>query len=232
MKKLLKGTLRSRVRFLELKNAMLEENHRRMNEIYKENARLYHDMNHHLQIISWMAQKAENTEIMDYVTSISEPIRQLPNVIWSGFDLVDAILNHALALADARGIHMDVNVEFPNIDTISADDICVILFNLLDNALEHTSVPAKDAGDSSVPLITVAIRRIEQFLMMKVQNPCVENRKHYFGRFFTTKANPLHHGIGLQNVRKTVEKYGGNIETSIQDGVFTAAVLLFVAADR
>ncbi len=58
MKKLLKGTLRSKIRFLELKNELLEENHRRLNEIYKENARLYHDMNHHLQIISWMAQKA------------------------------------------------------------------------------------------------------------------------------------------------------------------------------
>lgn len=229
MKNLLKKSLRSRIRFLELKNTLLEENQQRLHEIYKENARLYHDMNHHLQIISWLAQKAGNTEIMDYTASISEPIRQLPDVVWSGVDIVDAILNHALMLADAKGITMDVNVEFPNTCTVTADDICVILFNLLDNALENTKTPpVKPGGSAAAPTIRVTIRRIAQFLMIKVQNPCTENRRSYFGRFFTTKANPLLHGIGLQNVRKTAEKYGGNVEVSIQDGVFAAAVLLFL----
>lgn len=229
MKRTKIGTLRSRVRFLELKNALLEENHRRLNDIYKENARLYHDMNHHLQMISYLAQKAGNAEIANYVSSISEPIQQLPDVIWSGVDLVDAILNHILALAAAGGIHMDMNIEFPNDCTVTADDICVILFNLLDNALENTKT-ARTAPDSAedAPVISVSIRKIEQFLMIKVQNPCREVRKKHFGKFFSTKANPLHHGIGLENVRKTAEKYGGNIETTICGGQFTASVLLFL----
>lgn len=76
-------------------------------------------------------------------------------------------------------------------------------------------------------VISVTIRKIEQFLMIKVQNPCSEIRKKRFGRFFSTKANPMHHGIGLENVRNTAEKYGGNLETNIHDGIFTAAVALF-----
>lgn len=214
--------LRSRIRFLELKIALLEENHQRIHQIYKENARLYHDMNHHFQIISYLAQKAENTEIVNYVSSISEPIHQLPDVIWSGVDLVDAILNHTLTLARAKGITMDINVEFPNECTIATDDICIILFNLLDNALENAS------ADAETSVILVSIRKIEQFLMIKVQNPCTEPRKKRFGRFFSTKSNPLHHGIGLENVRKTADKYGGNLETTVNDGTFTAAVLLFL----
>lgn len=228
MKRTRIGTLRSKVRFLELKNALLEENHHRLNDIYRENARLYHDMNHHFQMISYLAQKAGNTEILNYVTSISEPIQQLPDVIWSGIDLVDAILNHILALADARGIHMDMNVEFPNDCTITTDDICVILFNLLDNALENTKTTRKADNAADAPVISVSIRKIEQFLMIKVQNPCHEVRKKHFGRFFSTKANPLHHGIGLENVRKTAEKYGGNVETMVCDGQFTASILLFL----
>lgn len=228
MKRLFKKTLGSRIRFLELKNTLLEENQHRLHEIYQENARLYHDMNHHLQIISWLAQKAGNTEIIDYTASISEPIRQLPDVIWSGVDIVDAILNHTLSLAKAKGIAVDVNVEFPSTCTVAEDDICVILFNLLDNALENTKPSSGTDNGAAAPVISVTIRRIEQFLMIKVQNPCIENRKSYFGHFFTTKANPLQHGIGLENVRKTAEKYGGNLEASIQDGVFTATVLLFL----
>ena len=221
MKHFINRNLLSRIRFLELKNDLLEENHHRLTQIYKENASLYHDMNHHLQIISYLAQKAGNTEISDYVCSVSAPIRQLPDAIWSGVDLVDAILNHTLALAKTKGITMDVNVEFPNNSAIAADDISVILFNLLDNALENTKITAH------TPVISVTIRKIEQFLMIKVQNPCSEIRKKRFGRFFSTKANSIHHGIGLENVRHTAEKYGGNLETNIHDGIFAATVLLF-----
>lgn len=222
MKPFLTKHLYSRIRFLELKLALLEENHHRIHQIYKENARLYHDMNHHFQMISYLAQKADNTEIVNYVSSISEPIRQLPDVIWSGVDLVDAILNHTLTLAHARGIPMDINVDFPNECAVAADDICIILFNLLDNALEHA------VTDAASCVIRVSIHKIEQFLMIKVQNPCMEPRKKRFGRFFSTKSDPLNHGIGLENVRKTAEKYGGNIETTVTDGKFTATVLLFL----
>lgn len=222
-------TLRSKARFLELKNELLEENHNRLNEIYKENARLYHDMNHHLQVIAWLAQKAGNTEIADYAASISEPIRQLPDIVWSGVGLVDAILNHTLTLAQAKGVAMDVNVEFPRTCTVAADDLCIILFNLLDNALENTAaIPVTARDPDSAPVISVAIRKIEQLLMIKVQNPCVEIRRSCFGRFFTTKANSSQHGFGLHNIRKTAEKYGGNLEICMQNGVFTAAVLLFL----
>lgn len=220
--KLFDRGLRSKIRFLEMKNALLEENYQRFRQIYKENAKLYHDMNHHLQVISYLAQKGGNAQISDYVNSISEPIRQLPEVVWSGVGLVDAIINHALSQAHARGIVMDVNVEFPDQCKVTADDLCVVLFNLLDNALENT------CSAVGKPVIFLTIRRIEQFLMIKVQNPCKESRKKWFGRFFSTKADSMHHGIGLENVRQTAEKYGGNLETNVNEGKFTAAVLLFL----
>lgn len=229
MRKRLKGILRKKVRFLEIKNELLEENYQRMHEAYGTNARLYHDMAHHLQMIYYLAQKSGNTEIMDYVASVSEPMSQFSNVVWSGVDIVDAILNHAAAQADRLGIVMDVNVEFPRDSTVATDDICVILFNLLDNAIENTKDIAGDCENGGeAPVITVAIRKIEKFLMVKVQNPCSKTPKKRFGMFFTTKADPLHHGIGLQNVRQTAEKYGGNVETAVKEGKFVAAVLLFL----
>lgn len=223
-----KGILRKKVRFLELKNELLEENYKRMQEVYGTNARLYHDMAHHLQMIYYLAQKSGNTEIMDYAASVSEPMREFSNVIWSGVDIVDAILNHAAAQADGLGIVMDMNVEFPRDSVVAADDICVILFNLLDNAIENTKDAAKICEGSKAPVISVAIRKIEKFLMIKVQNPCSSLPKKRFGRFFTTKADPLHHGIGLLNVKQTAQKYGGNVETEVKEGKFVASVLLFL----
>ncbi|MBP3477376.1 MAG: GHKL domain-containing protein [Lachnospiraceae bacterium] len=233
-------TVWARKRFLERKNQVLEENYHLLSEVYRENERLYHDMNHHLQMIYYLAQKAGQTEVMDYVTSVSTPINQLSNVIWSGVDIVDAILNHAIAEAKQNGITMDVNVEFPRNSNIASDDLCVILFNLLDNAMdackkckvdykEQTAgIREKESIVEMQQMISVTIRRIQKFLMIKVRNPCTRAPKRRFGWFLSTKENPAHHGIGLRNVREKAEKYNGNVEFEIKDGMFVTSVLLFI----
>lgn len=218
-----------RIRFLERKNQVLEENYHLLSELYGGNERLYHDMNHHLQMLYYLAQKTDNTEIMNYIASVSEPINQLSNVIWSGVDIVDAILNHTIAEAHQKGIQMDVNAEFPRNSNIASDDLCIILFNLLDNAMEACRLFQKKNGGQ--PTISVTIRRIHQFLMLKVQNPCIEKPRRLAGFFPTTKKNAIHHGIGLRNVRETAEKYGGNVEFEIKNDLFITSVLLFYHAE-
>lgn len=223
-------TVWTRKRFLERKNQVLEENYHLLSEVYRENEQLYHDMNHHLQMIYYLAQKAGQTEVMDYVTSVSTPINQLSNVIWSGVDIVDAILNHAIAEAKQNEITMDVNVEFPRNCNIASDDLCVILFNLLDNAMDACvgGMTAEWKQTASKPMVSVTIRRIQKFLMIKVQNPCTRPPKRRFGWFLSTKENPAHHGIGLRNVREKAEKYNGNVEFELKDGMFVTSVLLFI----
>lgn len=208
-------------RFLERKNQVLEENYHLLSELYQKNEHLYHDMNHHLQMIYYLAERLDAAEIKQYINSISAPIKDCTNIVWSGFDIVDAILNHAVAEAEKYGIRMDVNVEFPKDCTIASDDLCVILFNLLDNAMEACRTASVN------PSIEVTIRRIHQFLIIKVQNPYIRPPKKLFGFFTTTKSDSLHHGIGLHNVRETVEKYNGNLEFEIKDGLFVTTALLF-----
>lgn len=215
-----------RIRFLERKNKVLEENYHLLSELYAENERLYHDMNHHLQMLYYLAQKNGVSEIMDYVTSVSAPINQLSDVIWSGVDIVDAILNHAVAQARTNGITMDVNVEFPRNSNISSDDLCIILFNLLDNAMDSCQV-FRQKNPRADLTISVTIRLIHQFLIIKVENPCIHNPRRLTSFFPTTKQNTRHHGIGLQNVRETAEKYGGNVEFEVRENTFMTSVLLF-----
>lgn len=183
-------------------------------------------MNHHLQMIYHLAKKHEISEITEYVNSISAPINELSDTTWSGVDIVDAILNHTVLDAKKQGIEMDVNAEFPKDCNITSDDLCVILFNLLDNATEACLRYMRQTGKT--PRIEVTIRRIHQFLIIKVQNPCIPPRK-LFGIFPTTKADTRHHGIGLRNVREKVEKYNGSLEMAVEGDVFTAMALLFFA---
>lgn len=217
-------TRKNKIRFLERKNQVLEENYHLLTNLYQKNERLYHDMNHHLQMIYHLAKKNEIPEIAEYVNSVSAPINELSDMTWSGVDIVDAILNHTVLDAKKQGIEIDVNAEFPKDCNITSDDLCVILFNLLDNAMEACLRYMHQT--KNLPRIEVTIRRIHQFLIIKIQNPCIPPRR-LFGIFPTTKADARHHGIGLRNVREKVEKYNGSLEIEAEDDVFTATALLF-----
>lgn len=217
-------TRKSRIKFLERKNQVLEENYHLLTDLYQKNEHLYHDMNHHLQMIFHLAQKNGTPEIAEYINSISDPINELSDTMWSGVDIVDAILNHTVQNAHRLGIEIDVNAEFPNDCHITSDDLCVILFNLLDNAVEACLRYMQKTG--SVPRIEITLRRIHQFLIIKIQNPCIPPRK-LFGIFPTTKADTRHHGIGLRNVREKVEKYNGSLEFEVKENLFTVTAMLF-----
>ncbi len=217
-------TRKNKIRFLERKNQVLEENYHLLTDLYQKNERLYHDMNHHLQMIYHLAAKNNIPEISEYVNSISAPINELSDMTWSGVDIVDAILNHAVLDAQRKGIEIDVNAEFPKDCNITSDDLCVILFNLLDNAMEASLRYMRQTGNP--PCIEVTLRRIHQFLIIKIQNPCIPPRK-LFGIFPTTKADARHHGIGLRNVREKVEKYNGSLEMEVDGNIFTVTALLF-----
>ncbi len=217
-------TRKNKIRFLERKNQVLEENYHLLTDLYQKNEHLYHDMNHHLQMIYHLAKKNEILEIAQYVNSISAPINELSDTTWSGVDIVDAILNHAVLDAKKQGIEIDVNAEFPKDCNITSDDLCVVLFNLLDNAMEACQKFMRQT--KTTPRVQVTLRRIHQFLIIKIQNPCVLPRK-LFGIFPTTKADAGHHGIGLRNVREKVEKYNGSLEFEVEGGMFTVTALLF-----
>lgn len=217
-------TRRSKIKFLERKNQVLEENYHLLTKLYQNNEHLYHDMNHHLQMIYHLAKNQGISEITEYVSSISAPINEITDMTWSGVDVVDAILNHTIHEARKQGIELSVNVEFPPNSTITSDDLCVILFNLLDNAMEACLRYMQRSENS--PFVEITIRRIHQFLIIKIQNPCMPPRK-LFGIFPTTKPDSLHHGIGLRNVRETVEKYNGSLEIEVKDNLFTVTALLF-----
>lgn len=218
-------TKKNKIRFLERKTQVLEENYHLLTQLYQKNEHLYHDMNHHLQMVYHLAKKNGIPEIEAYVRSVSAPINELSDLIWSGVDIVDAILNHTVLEAEKQGIQIDVNAEFPADKTIAPDDLCVILFNLLDNATEACLRYRRQTGAD--PFLQVTIRRIHSFLIIKICNSCLPPRRKLFGLFPTTKADAGHHGIGLRNVREKVEKYGGNLEFEVQDGVFVTTALLF-----
>lgn len=205
--------------FLEMRNHSLWQNYNSLNEIYAGNSKLYHDLNNHLNVLYQLLDDEKTEEAKAYIKGISKPILGLSKTVWTGVDVVDVVINSKLQRMQELGIIGDINVEFPKDSDILPNDLCTILSNLLDNAMEAVVNLENDK------YISLTIRRVNYFLFIRVINPCNEIKK--FDIFpDTTKGNKLLHGWGLQSVSDTVRKYNGTIECINENGKFVAKLML------
>ena len=141
----------------------------------------------------------------------------------TGIEAVDYILSQKEKWASEKGIDMSIHAEYPKNCSIDSVDLCTILTNLLDNAIEACERCSPEIERK----IKLTIRRIHQFIIIKIENsssttPTIRNEK-----MMTTKINKSMHGWGIQNVRAAVEKYHGVMEYDYKNNIFTMNVMLF-----
>lgn len=193
-----------------------EREYAMLERTYSANAKLFHDLHNHLGVLRQLLAQDKHEEALMYLDELQEPINNLSSKRWTGDDTVDYLINSKAALAESLGVRFEAAVEFPRFTTLRGADLCAILGNLLDNALEAAQLK---------------IRRIQQMLVIKVENsalpPQTEN-----GTLRSAKTGSLH-GWGLKSAASAAEKYDGVVQAAYEKGVFTAVVTLsFEAIDR
>jgi len=218
-------------------NDILSRQYELLQKAYADNAMLFHDMDHHLQTIYRLAEEGDNAAVMEYISRIGEPVRELSGILWTGVGIVDAILNEKKQLAGKKGYALDIDAELPANTGIALEDFCTILSNLLDNAIESmdrqlgNGFNGKDisAGkqEALAGPIRICLRRINHFLMIRVSNPCREQVRRRKGLFSSVKKDGMRHGWGLKSVKQAVLKYGGTLSCEIERDQFVATALLF-----
>ena len=210
-----------KLNFAEMRNQLLENNYKAINDIYMGNSKLYHDLNNHLNVLYQLLDQGNGEEAKKYIQEISEPILTMSQITWTGVDVVDVIINSKIEKMKEKEITYEINVEYPKNTNILPHDMCTILANLLDNAIEAVS------GLESSGSIALTIRKINHFLMIKVSNSCAE-RKGSFDHFpKTTKKNKELHGWGLPSVASAVEKYNGTLKCTNENNQFIVSIMLF-----
>lgn len=210
-----------KLNFAEMRNALLEENYQVINDIYMKNAKLYHDLNNHLNVLYQLLEQENILDAKAYIQEVSKPIMQLSKSVWTGIDVVDVIINSKVEKMKEKGIPVEVNVEFPDNTNILPHDMCTIISNLLDNAIEATD---KLKGSGGISLV---IRRINHFLLIKISNYASTEKKDFVLFPDTSKENKELHGWGLPSVRDAVDKYNGSFKCTNKDGKFVVTIMLF-----
>ena len=203
------------------KNALLERDYQTLSNTYAANAKLFHDFHNHIDILHRYLSKGSTAEAISYLEDLRSPMQAIAQTVWIGDEAVDYLINSKIALATSRQIRVSTNIEFPRHTNIRSVDLVAILGNLLDNALDAT-----ENAEDSLRFINLTIRRINDMLVVKVENGCNSAPIFAEGDLQTSKKDTSLHGWGLQSARSAADHYDGTIQTEYSNHTFRAVVTL------
>lgn len=191
---------------------------------YRQTQMLRHDLNDRLIGIGALLESGRSDEAAGQISRMLEENRlHRDDVSHCGNLTLDALINYKHSLAAAGDIRMECRTEVPAELSVDGTDLCIILGNLLDNALEAVEeLPVEQR------LVKLVVRLEKGTLHIMVENPyagkIMENAD---GTPKSSKDPGDLHGYGLISVKKTVAKYNGDLVIRHEGGVFRASVILY-----
>lgn len=184
-------------------------------KLHKETRAMHHDINNHIIFTLELLKRGEVEEAIKCLSTYDEYM-ETNSIISSGNFAIDAIINQKVNLARKNHIKTDVKIELPEEVYISELEICSVLGNLLDNAIE-----ASCEIDYSLRNMSVNIYSKIDFICFIVKNNCADTIE-----LRTSKEDKKMHGFGLKNVNLIAQKYDGKMEIHKNKGSFQVNVIL------
>lgn len=184
---------------------------------------LRHDLKNHFLTLRHFLQEGRSDAALAYVDEFLQQATPAGLPIRTGCPLMDGLLLEKLGEARDHGIAVRVNLDFRKGGFLRDFDLCTIVGNLLDNALEACN----ELPLSQERYIEIRGGCMANCLLFHAANSCLRQADTVSGLPFSTKTDRLSHGYGLLNVQRALKKYNGNLTlTSDEPGRFEAAVLI------
>lgn len=179
---------------------------------YDETKSFRHDIRNHIAVVKKLLQGGKLEEAVSYIEDMDDMAEKMSFPCSTNNPVVDILVGNKLGIAKSMGIDVDCSLLLPYPCSLRDIDICIVLSNALDNAIQAV----KNLGAGTEKYIHVSGRIQGDFLMMEI-----ENSFHGKGAFKK--------GTGLSNVKKVAEKYGGAMSIETRGKVFVLHVLLIIS---
>lgn len=200
---------------------LIEKHCEEVENMYRQTRGWRHDYRNHIQTMKAYLSMGQYEELADYLDQLDVDLNQVDTVIKTGNVMMDAVLNSKISVARAKQITVEAKATVPRQLSIAEVDLCVILGNLLDNAIEACMQIPRE----SERFIRIYIDILQGQLYLYVINATAEKLKRQGHTYRSTKAS-REHGYGLMRMDRMVEKYHGYLNRQDEEGVFATEVLL------
>lgn len=199
---------------------LIETHYQEVDNMYRKMRGWRHDYRNHIQAMKVMAANGNMDGIKAYLDELDTDLNAVDTVVKTGNAMADAILNSKISLAQSKSIAVHCDAHIPVKLQMSELDLCCILGNLFDNAIEASlSLPEAE-------------RQIRVYMDMKGTQLYISFTNFTSGRklnrvgniFKTSKGDG--HGFGLVRIDNIIERLGGYLSRNSEDGAFTTEILI------
>ena len=199
---------------------LMETHYREVDNMYRKIRGWRHDYRNHIQTMKAYAASENWDAIKQYLDLLDDDLTTVDTVIKTGNPMTDAILNSKISLANSRNIKVIADAYIPMKLKLSEIDLCCIIGNLFDNAIEASM---KLPEDQRVIRVYMDLRNTQ--LYISFTNFTAGKKMKKEGKLFpSTKGEG--HGFGLIRIDSIVERLHGYISRNSEDGAFTTEILL------
>ena len=199
---------------------LIDTHYREVENMYRQIRGWRHDYRNHIQVMKALAANGDLDGLKAYLDELDTDLNTVDTVIKTGNAMADAILNSKISLARSRNIPVQADAHIPVQLRMSELDLCVILGNLFDNAIE-----ASLALPEGQRMIRVYMDMKGTQLYISLTNFTASRKQARVGRLFpTTKGEG--HGFGLVRIDQIIDRLDGYLSRNSEDGAFTTEILI------
>ncbi len=199
---------------------LIQTHYQEVENMYRQIRGWRHDYRNHIQLMKVLAANADLDALRAYLDELETDLATVDTIVKTGNAMADAILNSKISLARAKQIDVHVDAHIPVRLKTSELDLCCILGNLFDNAIEASlALPQPER------MIRVYMDMKNTQLYLSFTNfTAGKKMTKSGGRFRSTKGSG--HGFGLVRIDTIVGRLGGYLSRNSEDGAFTTEILL------
>lgn len=208
-------------RIADYQNDLMTKHYNEVENIYKQMRGWKHDYHNHIQTMKAYLALEKYEDMNEYLNDLDRDLTNIDTVLKTGNVMVDAILNSKLSLAVSQDININAKATVPENLQVADIDLCVIIGNLMDNAMEAAVKPESHKDR----FIRVYIREMKGQLYISITNSTAGEIKKTNKEYISTKLG-INHGFGLKRVDSIVDKYNGFINRQSEEGVFATEIIL------
>lgn len=199
---------------------LLKTHYDEVENMYKQMRGWRHDYRNHIQTMKSYVSLGDIESIKRYLDELDTDLTTIDTTIKTGNRMTDAILNSKISLAKSKQIKVIADAHIPVELHISEIDLCVIIGNLFDNAIE-ASMKLPEAER----LIRVYMDMKGTQLYISFTNFTAFLKQVKIGGLYLSSKG-IGHGFGLKRIDNIVKRLGGYLNCNSEDGAFTTEILL------
>lgn len=189
---------------LDMLNRYYSQSAHNVKKSYDQINMMKHDMRNFLLVTANLIEQNRSGEAGALLEEKLHQIDKIYKFVDTDNEYANAILNQKLS--EARAADMEVHCAIlTSFSGIGNQDLCSLLGNLLDNAIEANE------GNGDKPWLEMLVEGEKDCLDIICRNSIYKSLKFGSGKRLLTTKNPAGHGYGGRIVREIAEKYGGEV---------------------